>query len=177
MNIPHTSIIAGLLLAFCSLSGFSQVNLQHKQTRIPANEQEIKTLTHTFLNHLVTGKIDQAGELLSPDFSNFASEKPMDKANFLSMWEGYHKTSTDASIKEGGLMAFEILDGPEKGTYAGVYALTSWTPKQTQKPVNVWSHMMLKVENGKISQIYEFQDNLSSMMQMGYTLNPPGSGE
>lgn len=177
MNISHKSIFVFIFAALFCQQGFAQVNLDITKTRIPANDQEIKELAHTFLTHLVQGNMDHAGDLLSNEFQNFGSEKPMNKANFLKMWKTYHDEATDLAIKEGGLMAFEIVDGSEKGTYAGVYGLMTWTPKQTQKPVNIWGHMMIKVENGKISQIYDFQDNLSSMMQMGFTLTPPSAGK
>lgn len=177
MNISHKSIILFVCIALLSFTGLAQVNLDYTPTRIPGNEQGIKEIAHQLLSHLVSGKLDQAGELLTTDFQNFASENPINKTAFLDMWKDYHANATDLNIKEGGLMAFEILEGSEKGIYVGMYGLMGWTPKQTQKPINVWGHLMLKIENGKISQIYEFQDNLSSMMQMGYTLTPPAAGK
>lgn len=175
MYHSHKSLLILCVLIFSFLLASAQVKLEKTQIKIPENSEELQTLGLDFISKLVQGQLDGAGALISDEFLYFNSEKPLKKDAFLALWKSYHADASELGIKEGGIMSLEIVDGSEQGQYVLIYGLQSWTPNSTKKPVSSWGHLMIKIQEEKISQVYEFQDNLSIMMQMGFSLNPPAN--
>ena len=168
-------IFAALLLCFSlALAVHAQVNIHQPKVVIPANETKLKALAIDFADALVRNEIEKARSLMHPDFVIYGADvDSLDRDGYLKLWKGYHAEATELGIPEGSVMAIRIEEGTEVGDWAALYGMAQWTPTGRDRPVSSWMHMLIKVENGQVARIYNFEDQLSILMQMGYQVVPP----
>lgn len=100
-------------------------------------------------------------------------EKPLDKAAYVGIWKRYHEQAHDLGIKELVLVPMKMTQNGQEQDVILAWGEARWTPHQMEKPIVSWMHMVMIVKDGKLSLIYNFEDQLPQMLQMGFTLTPP----
>jgi ketosteroid isomerase-like protein len=175
MKTPLKILLALLLLsALASVSRAQVVNIEQPKVSIPSNEAQLKTLAIDFAKSLVTNDIETARSLMHPDFVIYGADTDsLNRDGYLDLWKRYHAEASSLGIPQGSVMALQIEEGPEAGDWAAFYGMSQWTPTGMQHPVSSWMHMLIRVEDGKVLRIYNFEDQLSILTQMGYQVVPP----
>ena len=170
----HTVI--AIIAIFSTAFSFAQVNFTSMDYSIPKNQAQLITLGNDFFHSLVSGDFEKVSSLMTDDFQVFGNgPQPLDKQTFIDVWKGYHKDGTSHGISEGQIFAVNIKEGPLAGPVILMWGAASWTPNGADKPIVSWVHNVMQVKDGKIGLIYHHQDQLSILMQMGFTVVPPSN--
>lgn len=167
-------VVLVLLMSQLSMSRAQQVNIEQPIVSIPANEAQLKALAIDFSTALVTHDLETARSLMHPDFVIYGVEADsLNRDGYLDLWKRYHAQATSHGIPQGSVMALQIEEGSEAGDWAAFYGMAQWTPTGMQHPVSSWMHMLIRIEAGQVIRVYNFEDHLSILMQMGYQVVPP----
>lgn len=168
-----------VLVSFFFLNSvMAQVNLDRMAYSTPANKAEIEEMGLKFANAMISGDFETMKSLMGDNFVIYGvSKDSLDREGYIDLWKGYHAEASNHAIPEGGVFALEFTGNQQgmDGTWLMVYALATWTPNQTQKPVYSWVNMTMKVEKGKFTTAYNVQDNLAVVLQSGFQLVPPST--
>lgn len=170
------TIFTVVLLVVFSFGLKAQVQLFPMTINAPANSAELTGIGITYVESLVKGNFKSAEEVMASNFMVYqAGGDSLTKEALIKTWKGYHAEATALTFTNGEVVAMNVKEGPSKGDWALIWGLASWTPNVTKQPIFSFTHMALQIEKGKVIRGYQFEDNLSIMMQMGYQLVPPAT--
>lgn len=163
------TLILGVLFT-ASLS--AQVNIETPNTKVGSKANS--ELAKNFLTHLLTGNFAKAQTFMHDDFYAQDSGSPdsMNTEALIDRWKGY-RTESHSNGFNGSMTSIDVLDGPQKGSWAMTWGLAQWTGNEADQPTFSYTHIGFRIKDKKIHRMYVYQDNLSIVMQNGFTLIPP----
>ncbi len=172
-TIPRMLTAVAFLLTICPAT-FSQSNVEIMQPVISGQNVALSTLVDDWYHSKVFGDFEAMEEMMTEGFMIFGTdEKPMNRDEYVALWKSYVESSHKQEILSGGSFAVTFPAGEMKGDWVYYTIQTTWTPKGMDEAIVSWSTTMAKIEEGKISLVYHFEDNYPIMMQMGFTLSAP----
>jgi ketosteroid isomerase-like protein len=170
----HT-VLALAAILFTTLS-FAQVELTTVEYEIPENKDQLVTLASDFYDALIGGDFDKMASLMSDDFQILGTgPEPLGKKDYIELWKSYHRDGDVHGISDGNIIPIQANNGGLEGPALLAWGLASWTPRGADKPIFSWMHMAMRVKNGKINLIYNYQDQLPILMQSGFKVVPPAA--
>lgn len=165
------------LLFFASL--FSTLQLQAQVTHVPMQAEigssDHQQLAEDFYTAMIGQDYASVQSMLAPDFTYYASGgDSLNAEGLIGMWKGYEETShnSQAVIFSSSM---NVPQGPFMGEYVLAWLQASWIDNATGQETGAWIHEIIKINDGKIELMYNYQDNLSIVLQSGFTLTPPAS--
>lgn len=172
-RITYHIIITIIISLFFSHAVNAQVNPVRIQAEIGSSANQ--ELTERFYDALINGEYDQVEQMLSPNFMYYASGgDSLDATGMIEMWKGYDETSTDDAVNLFSA-SMNVPSGAFTGDFVLAWLQASWFDETVQNTVGAWIHEIIQVQDNKIVLIYNYQDNLSIMLQSGFSIQPPSS--
>jgi len=147
------------------------------------DKQAIESLAiaNRYMEAVETNNIAAMDSLLADNYMGYGPSigDSINKAGALESWK-YNAESMYESIKytRHQNMAVTVKEGEEAdpGNWVSNWAYLTINYKDGRGSVNVWVNAVYKIENGKIARSRTFYNEADVLRQLGYSMQPPGSG-
>ncbi len=165
--------IVFLFLAVGQITYSQNKELSYKDNVVenPEAEADIKIVSD-YVNALVNNEMAKAEKLLAEKYIGYgpAVNDSINKQENINSWNQNHKVRTNQKV---GFVTqtFRVLQGNLQGDWVSQWG--NYTFTQNGKEVKLPYQFTARVSNGKIDRSTIYFDNLSVLLQLGYTVTPP----
>jgi hypothetical protein len=169
------TLIPFVALIFAAFSLQAQSKMTPLATAVSPDAQANIAVYEQLMLGLLNGNYDQAYAVLAEDFY-MLGEGPdtLRRDGLIELWKGY-ASQNESQSGQGWATSLDLSSPDLNGTWVMAWLHGQWTMKGTDQPIHSWVHQAAQVEDGKIKVIYQFQDNLAVLMQMGFQVVPPAT--
>jgi len=167
------AIIVFLFLAVGQINYSQNKELIYKDNVVenPEAEADIKVVSD-YVNALVNNEMAKAEQLLTEKYIGYgpAINDSINKQENINSWNQNHKVRTNQKV---GFVTqtFRVLQGNLQGDWVSQWG--NYTFTQNGKEIKLPYQFTARVSNGKIDRSTIYFDNLSILLQLGYTVTPP----
>ena len=129
-----------------------------------------------------TNNIPAMDSLLADNYMGYGPSvgDSINKAGALESWK-YNAENLYESIRytrhQNIAVTVKEGEGADPGDWVSNWAYLTIKYKDGRGPVNVWVNAVYKIENGKIARSRTFYNEADVLRQLGYSMQPPGSGQ
>jgi len=165
--------IVFLFLAVGQITYSQNKELSYKDNVVenPEAEVDIKVVSD-YVNALVNNEMAKAEQLLTEKYIGYgpAINDSINKQENINSWNQNHKVRTNQKVSFV-TQTFRVLQGNLQGDWVSQWG--SYTFTQNGKEIKLPYQFTARVSNGKIDRSTIYFDNLSVLLQLGYTVTPP----
>ncbi|HBL27092.1 MAG TPA: ester cyclase [Acidobacteria bacterium] len=136
-----------------------------------------KALVRRYLIEILTaGHLDRLEELVGPDFLDSTPGAPQDRRG-----PDVVRTAQQRAREIFPEIEYQIDDlVAEKDKVAALYtvrATSRGSGSSPGRPIKVTGISLFRIDEGKIRELWTVNDQIEMFVQLGYTLQPPQSGQ
>ena len=170
-------IIAFFLI---DITGFSQSQITYKQfnktvSLNPNADHDLQLIADYLQALTVAGDVAKARSFLSPTALTYGpgGKDSINSVDDLQNWEKSYQVHLDRKINYVSMTWRALQEGFYKGDWVANWGIYSFTDKDSGKRMDVSYHFVSKIVNGKISTSWLYYDKLGTMLESGFTMQPP----